>query len=137
MASNMNFRGYDDIFYRQHYTSKTHPRMPRINRAAQFAPFSALTGYEESIKETARLTDHRIELSEYDIEELNAQFNFILEHIKERPKVTVTYFKPDGRKKGGEYITVTGKVRKLDLVNKTLFFEDEKNINIMDIVEIE
>ena len=81
-----------DILYRNHPTSRKHPRMSNMNRAAQFAPFAALTGYEESIAETARLTDRRIELSEYEIEELNAKLNFIQDHIKEHPKVTVTYF---------------------------------------------
>ena len=108
--------------------------MSRMNRAAQFAPFAALTGYEESIEETARLTDRRIELSEYEIEELNAKLNFIQEHIKERPEATITYFQPDGRKEGGSYITVTGKVRRIDEANKVLVFEDEKIICIGVIV---
>ena len=124
----MDYHRYDDVIYRQHPTSKKHPRMPRMNRAAQFAPFAALTGYEESIEETARLTDRRIELSEYEIEELNAKLNFIQEHIKEQPEVTITYFQPDERKEGGAYITATGKVRKIDEVNRILIFEDEKII---------
>ena len=111
---------YDDVINRQHPTSKKHPRMSRTNRAAQFAPFAALTGYEESIEETARLTDRRIELSEYEIEELNAKLNFIQEHIKERPKVTITYFQPDERKDGGTYFSINGKVRRIDEVNKII-----------------
>jgi len=117
---------YDDVINRQHPTSKKHPRMSNMNRAAQFAPFAALTGYEESIEETARLTDRRIELSEYEIEELNAKLNFIQEHIKERPEVTITYFQPDERKEGGEYLAVTGKVRRIDEVNRVVVFEDER-----------
>ena len=97
MSKNFFFSDYFEILSREHPTSKKHPRMSRMNRAAQFAPFAALTGYEESIEETARLTDHRIELSEYEIEELNAKLNFIQEHIKERPEVTITYFQPDER----------------------------------------
>ena len=107
-----------------------------MNRAAQFAPFAALTGYEESIAETARLTDHRIELSEEDIENINTKLNFIKEHIKERPEVTVTYFQPDERKEGGEYITVTGKVRWIEEVNGVVVFEGEKSLNLETIVEI-
>lgn len=101
-----------------------------MNRAAQFAPFAALTGYEESIEETARLTDRRIELSEYEIEELNAKLNFIQEHIKERPEVTITYFQPDERKEGGTYVTVTGKVRRIDEVNRVIIFENGTEIAV-------
>ena len=134
MSEKFLFPDYFEILSREHPTSKKHPRMSRMNRAAQFAPFAALTGYEESIEETARLTDHRIELSEYEIEELNAKLNFIQEHIKERPEVTITYFQPDERKEGGSYITVSGKVRRIDEANKVLVFEDEKIICIGVIV---
>lgn len=126
----MDYHRYDDVIYRQHPTSKKHPRMSNMNRAAQFAPFAALTGYEESIEETTRLTDRRIELSEYEIEELNAKLNFIQEHIKERPEVTITYFQPDERKEGGEYITITGRVRRIDEVNGAVVFGDERTIFI-------
>ena len=127
---------YFEILSRIHPTSKKHPRMSRMNRAAQFAPFAALTGYEESIEETARLTDRRIELSEYEIEELNEKLNFIQEHIKERPEVSITYFQPDERKEGGAYITVTGKVRRIDEANKVLVFEDENVILIETIIDL-
>ena len=132
----MDCHRYDDVINRQHPTSKKHPRLSNMNRAAQFAPFAALTGYEESIAETARLTDRRIELSEYEIEELNAKLNFIQDHIKEHPKVTVTYFQPDERKEGGAYITVSGKVRRIDEVNKTVMFEEKGNILIDLIVNL-
>lgn len=127
---------YFEILSREHPTSKKHPRMSRMNRAAQFAPFAALTGYEESIEETARLTDRKIELSEYEIEELNAKLNFIQEHIKERPEVTITYFQPDERKEGGAYITVTGKVRRIDEVNGILVFENEIVVKIGQMVKL-
>ena len=130
MNDRKDYHKYDDVIWRQHPTSKKHPRMSRMNRAAQFAPFAALTGYEESIEETARLTDRRIELSDKDIEDINIKLNFIKEHIKERPEVAITYFQPDERKEGGEYITVTGKVRRVDEVNKVLVFEDEKTVGI-------
>ena len=126
----MDYHRYDDVIYRQHPTSKKHPRMSRMNRAAQFVPFAALTGYEESIAETARLTDHRVELSEYEIEELNTKLNFIQEHIKERPEVTITYFQPDERKDGGKYLTATGRVRWIDEVNRVVVFEDERIVGI-------
>ena len=132
----MDYHRYDDVIYRQHPTSKKHPRMSRMNRAAQFAPFAALTGYEESIAETARLTDHRVELSEYEIEELNTKLNFIQEHIKERPEVTITYFQPDERKDGGKYLTATGRVRWIDEVNRVVVFGDERTIFIDVITNI-
>ena len=134
--NNEDYHRYDDVIYRRHPTSKKHPRMSRMNRAAQFAPFAALTGYEESIEETARLTDRKIELSEYEIEELNAKLNFIQEHIKERPEVTVTYFQPDERKEGGAYITVTGKVRRIDEVNGVVVFEGESVVGINAIINL-
>ena len=133
----MDYHRYDDVIYRQHPTSKKHPRMSRMNRAAQFAPFAALTGYEESIAETARLTDRRIELSEEDIKDINTKLNFIKEHIKERPEVTVTYFQPDERKKGGAYITITGKVRRIDEVNRVVVFEDERTVWIEKIIHLD
>lgn len=131
----MECHRYDDVINRQHPTSKKHPRMSNMNRAAQFAPFAALTGYEESIKETARLTDRKRELSEDDIEEINAKFNFIQEHINERPEVAITYFQPDERKEGGAYITVTGKVRKIDEVNRVIIFENGTEIAIEQITK--
>lgn len=133
----MECHRYDDVINRQHPTSKKHPRMSNMNRAAQFAPFAALTGYEESIEETTRLTDRRIELSEYEIEELDVKLNFIQEHIKERPEVIVTYFQPDERKEGGKYLTVTGNVRWIDEVNGVMVFEGETILDINTITDIE
>ena len=137
MNDRMECHRYDDVINRQHPTSKKHPRMSNMNRAAQFAPFAALTGYEESIEETTRLTDRRIELSEYEIEELDVKLNFIQEHIKERPEVIVTYFQPDERKEGGKYLTVTGNVRWIDEVNGVMVFEGETILDINTITDIE
>ena len=136
MDNGREFHKYEDVINRQHPTSKIHPRMSRTNRAAQFAPFAALTGYEESIEETARLTDRRIELGEDEIAEINEKLNFIQEHIKERPKVTITYFQPDERKDGGEYVTVTGRVRRIDEVNAVVVFEGETILDINTITDI-
>ena len=136
MSEKFLFPDYFEILSREHPTSKKHPRMSRMNRAAQFARFAALTGYEESIEETARLTDRRIELSEYEMEELNAKLNFIQEHIKERPEVTITYFQQDERKEGGAYLTVIGKVRRIDDANKVIIFEDERLTYIEKITDI-
>ena len=127
---------YDDIINLPNPTPTCRPRMAALDRAAQFAPFAALTGYEESIEETARLTDRKIELSEYEIEELNTKLSFIQEHIKECPEVTITYFQPDERKEGGKYITVTGKVRRIDEANKFVILENGEIIFINKLVEI-
>ena len=136
MSEKNLFMDYFDIISRQHPTSKKHTRMSNKNRAAQFAPFAALTGYEESIEETARLTDSRIELGEDEIKEINAKLNFIKEHIKERPKVTITYFQPDEKKDGGKYTVATGKVRRIDEFNRIIIFEDMMEIAIDEITEI-
>lgn len=136
MDNGREFHKYEDVINRQHPTSKKHPRMSRMNRAAQFAPFAALTGYEESIEETARLTDSRIELGEDEIKEINAKLNFIQEHIKERPKVTITFFQPDEKKDGGKYTVATGKVRRIDEFNRIIIFEDMMEIAIDEITEI-
>ena len=136
MNDRMECHRYDDVINRQHPTSKKHPRMSNMNRAAQFAPFAALAGYEESIGETARLTDRKRELGEDDVEEINVKLNFIQEHIKEHPEVTITYFKPDERKEGGEYITVTGRVRWIDEVGKILFFENNSEKLISNLITI-
>ena len=136
MSKNIFFSDYFDIISRKHQTSNKHPRMSNMNRAAQFAPFAALTGYEESIEESSRLTDCKIELSEYEIEELNTRLNFIQEHIKDRPEVTVIYFRPDKRKDGGAYFSISGKVRRIDEVNKIIVFDDERDLDIEAIIDL-
>ena len=135
MSEKNLFSDYFEILSREHPTSKKHPRMSRMNRAAQFAPFAALTGYEESIEETARITNRKIELSEYESEELNAKLNFIQEHIKERPEVTITYFQPDERKKVGKYVAITGRVKHIDNCYKIIIFENNKTI-LFDVIFI-
>ena len=137
MNDRKDYHKYDDVIWQQHPTSKKHPRMSRMNRAAQFAPFAALTGYEESIEETARLTDRKIELCEDDIEDINIKLNFIKEHIKERPEVIVTYFQPDAKKDGGAYITVSGRVRRIDEVNRVVVFGNDEMILIETIKKID
>ena len=111
---------YDDIIDLPHHVSETHPPMSRADRAAQFSPFAALTGYDAAVRESARVTEQRIELDEGVKAELNARLNCILEHLSEHPQVSITYFMPDEKKSGGAYRTVTGAVRKLDSFAKTL-----------------
>lgn len=128
---------YNDIINLPHYRSKKRQPMALHDRAAQFSPFSALTGHDEAIKETARLTDKKAELSETTKTILNEKFNFIFEHIYDQPEITVTYFIPDSLKSGGMYVDFTGCVKKYDYYNRILHFTDNTEIKIDDISEIE
>ena len=125
---------YDDIIRLPHHVSQNHPQMPLRDRAAQFAPFAALTGYEAAVGETARLTAERRELDAQEAEELNRQLAVVIEHLSERPEVTVEYFVPDERKAGGAYVTVTGVVRRISVPEKTLVMEDGGIIPVDNVV---
>ena len=128
---------YDDIINLPHKQSSRRPHMSMIDRAAQFSPFAALTGHDAAIKETARLTDRKIELDEYRKVELNAQLQQILEHVAERPRVIVTYFLPDKYKEGGAYVTHSGAVKKIDEYEQIILMSDGTRIPIEDVAEIE
>ena len=128
---------YDDILHLPHPTSKRHPRMPIVDRAAQFSPFAALTGYDAAVRESARVTEQRIELDEGVKAELNARLNCILEHLPEHPQVSITYFMPDEKKSGGAYRTVTGAVRKLDGFAKTLTLVDGTVVPVEEMIHVE
>ena len=128
---------YDDIINLPHHVSKTHPCMPSIDRAAQFAPFAALTNYEAAVKETARLTDKRAELSEYAKEALSMRLELIANQLHEGPKVSITYFEPDSKKAGGSYITASGRVKKIDDYRLLVIMTDDTKIPIKEIIEIE
>ena len=130
-------RKYDDIIDLPHHVSETHPPMSRADRAAQFSPFAALTGYDAAVRETARVTERRIELDEGVKAELNARLNCILEHLPEHPQVSIIYFVPDEKKSGGAYRTVTGTVRKLDSVAKTLTLVDGTVVPMEEMVHVE
>lgn len=121
----MNYNdNYDDMINLPHPVSKTHPQMSRYDRAAQFSPFAALTGHEEAIRETARQTEAWVDLEEDRKQELNEKMQEIAEHLKEAPEVTLTYFKDDDKKAGGTYVTVTGRIKKLQEYEKQLVLED-------------
>ena len=133
----MNYdRKYDDIINMPHHVSKKHPQMSLYARSAQFAPFAALTGYEEAVKETARQTSNKIELSDEMKSVLDSKLQIILEEVQSKPEVTITYFVSDSKKDGGAYITKFGIVRKIDMYNKYIFFEDNTEIPINDIIDI-
>lgn len=127
---------YDDIIGLPHHVSRKHPQMPLLDRAAQFAPFAALTGHEAAIKETARLTEEEIELDENSKELLDFRLQQLQEHLSEHPEVTVTYFCPDEKKTGGAYETVTGVVKKVDEYAGELVFTDGRRIGLGAIVEL-
>ena len=128
---------YDDIIDLPHHVSTSRPQMSRLDRAAQFAPFAALTGYGAAIKETARLTDERAELGEYELMELNADIHMLMECIDEHPQVKITYFKPDERKDGGAYLTVKSRAKRLNEYERFILLEDETEIPFDDIYKIE
>ncbi len=127
---------YDDIINLRHYSSPTRIRMSRISRAAQFAPFAALTGYDSAVSETARLTAVRHELSEDEIITLSEKLNILSENEQERPLAQITYFKPDGRKAGGSYEKISGAVRRIDEGEMKVVFESGTRIDISDICGI-
>lgn len=127
---------YDDILHLQNPTSPKHPRMPLLDRAAQFSPFAALTGHEAAIRETARLTDRKIELDESEKAVLDAKLQIIEEQIKTQPVITVTYFVPDEKKEGGAYLTKTGAVRRINEYERTVEFIDRESLPIEDLIGI-
>jgi len=127
---------YKDIFQMEHHTSSTHPRMSMESRAAQFSPFAALTGYEDVIDETARVTDEKSFLLEDARRDLDETFQALAEDIASRPEVTVTYFRKDRRKKGGEYVTVTGHLKKIDEYSRTMILEDGTVIPMDDVFSL-
>lgn len=134
---NEDIKRYDDIIHLPHPEPSTHPRMTMENRAAQFSPFAALTGYDEATREEARLTDEKKELSDDMIEMLDARLAVLEQHLKEHPSITVTYFHQDEKKSGGRYITVSGNLKNLDVIKHILHMTDNTKIPIEDIRLIE
>ena len=130
----MKNNSYEDIINLPHPVSKNHPQMPLRDRAAQFAPFAALTGHDAAIKETARLTDERLELSEEVIAQLNEKISIIRNNIGIEQKVSITYFIPD--EAGGSYVTYSGIVKKIDEYEHTIIMTDQTVIPIEQISEI-
>lgn len=130
-------RNYENIRNHERYQLKHHTPMSLESRAAQFAPFAALVGYDEEIGEAARSTDGREELSEDAIDALNQAFQKLLEHEEERPPVTVTYFQPDAKKDGGRYMTYTGNFRFYDAEKRVVKFVDEMVIGVGQVCRIE
>ncbi len=127
---------YSDIINLPHHVSPNHPRMPMDARAAQFAPFAALTGYDAAIRETGRLTDEQVWLSDDDYQILNQKFAVLMSNEDGHPQITVTYFKPDERKSGGAYLSVTGALGKIDLHQQMMTLTDGIVIPFAHIMDI-
>ena len=128
---------YDDIIDLPHHVSSTHPHMPMSDRAAQFMPFRALSGYEDAVHETARLTDEKIELTEDEKAILDMRLQKLVDEISSQPKVTLTYFQPDKKKTGGAYVCVTGQLKKIDDFEGALILMGGERILIEDILDIQ
>ncbi len=135
MAHDYDHR-YDDIINLPHHVSAKRPRMSPQERAAQFSPFAALTGYSGEIEETARLTERRAEPDEDIKAELNAKLQSIAVRLSEKPIVSITYFRPDGRKSGGAYQSAAGAVKKIDMYGRAVIMDDNSVIPIDSIIEI-
>ena len=130
MIEEQVMKKYGDILYQEHPVSANHLPMSVDNRAAQFSPFAALTGHEEAIQETARLTDRRHEMDEESTRLLNERF-------AEQPWISLTYFVPDDRKEGGKYVTVQSTVKKIKEYERQLVLADERIISMSDIVSMQ
>ena len=130
-------RTYDDMLELPHHVSSVHPQMTMKERAAQFSPFAALTGYGDVIQETGRQTIPRLELSESSQEEIKRKLDWLAAHIGQHPQISVTYFLPDQRKEGGAYVTTTGRLKKIDQVERILVLMDGTNIPLEDVAALE
>lgn len=128
---------YDDIINLPHHVSSRHPQMSMMNRAAQFAPFAALTGHAAAIEETARLTDEQHELADDDSEALNQKMAYLRETINEHPTISITYFEPDRKKAGGAYKTIEGQLQNIDDYNQCLVMRDGKVVFIRSVLDIQ
>lgn len=138
MDSKINsLNSYEDIIGLPHHVSLSHPPMAIIDRAAQFAPFAALTGHNAAIKEKARLTNQKMELDENCKEILNEKLSMIMAKSEEKPVIRITYFEPDSKKNGGSYVTVEGIMKKVDRYENRIILVDGIQIPIEDIIDID
>ena len=126
---------YDDIIRLPHHVSSTRPRMSAIDRAAQFSPFAALTGYDTSIKESARLTDARIELDDSQKEEISEKLRLVTGQLD--AEIKITYFLPDTKKTGGKYVLAASAVKKVDEYERMIIMGDGKQIPIDEVIDVD
>lgn len=132
-----NSNRYDDIINLPHHVSESHPKMSQHDRAAQFSPFAALTGYDDAVRETARLTGSRIELDDAVLVMLDEKLKLLRSELKSHPVAAFTYFVPDEKKDGGEYVTVNGSVKRIDDTNRSIILADDTSVPIDDIIGID
>ena len=130
-------RKYNEIMGLPHHVSKNRPQMPMSDRAAQFAPFAALTGYDSAMKETGRLTDERIELDVEALSALDMKYQLLMDALDDKPEVTITYFQPDERKAGGKYVSAVGTVKKVDDFERRITMQDGSKIPMDDVLIID
>lgn len=128
---------YDDMLSLPHHVSHVHHPMPAADRAAQFSPFAALTGFGETIRETGRITRERVELGEDAGNVLDEKLRMLQEQIKSHPQAAITYFQCDDKKAGGAYCTITGLIKKIDVYGGMVTMSDGTKIPLGEIVEIE
>ena len=128
---------YDDILHLPHHVSQTRPQMSLSDRAAQFSPFQALTGYGAAIQEAARRTDRRAELTEERKAELDGEISILRDSLPNDTVASITYFVPDDRKEGGAYVTVAGVVRKIDVHRGVILLADSTEIPIREITDMD
>ena len=128
---------YDDIIQLPHHQSTKRAHMSLHDRAAQFAPFAALTGHEAAIEETARLTENEIMLDETAIADVNDKLSEISQHLAEQWRVSITYFKPDRKKQGGAYLTDVGVIRKINETEQFILMDSGVQIKMEQIIKIE
>lgn len=128
---------YEDIIHLSYRGSPTRPRMSPTERAAQFSPFAALSGHAAAITEAGRLTQPKIELGEDSRAILDRKQQLLLPHLNSRPEICVTYFRPDPRKEGGQYITARGRLKKIDPLSRVLVLTDGTVIPTQEISELD
>ena len=132
-----NESDYADIMDRKHHQSATRPHMSMAERAAQFSPFAALTGYDAAIKETGRLTDEKIELDEEALTALDMKYQLLMDALDDAPEVTITFFQPDERKAGGKYVSAVGAVKKIDDFERRITMQDGAKIPMDAVLSID
>lgn len=128
---------YESIINLPHHVSKKYPQLSKASYAAQFSPFAALTGYEGIVSEVARITDERLELGDKENDILNAKLQVIGDHIKEHPEVKVTYFEKDKKKSGGAYLQKIACIKRIDDVERIMYFTDGTNLLMDDITDMQ
>ena len=127
---------YEDIIHLPHHRSKHRPHMSLHDRAAQFSPFAALTGFDAAIEETGRLIDRRVEQEEYGFSILDRKLALLLEQLEDQPEVTLTVFVSDSKKSGGSYHEISGRLRKIDIHRRIVTMADGKELPMDDIIDI-